>query len=321
MLVQKRLISLVSSVSLGLSAAAIPLLPVCGKAHARTGTATKSIWSSPRRIAQPAFREHLFKGKVSAQDTQAERLLLSGKYEDAQDQFSKAANRNPRDAAAINGLGLSLAMQFKLDAADDQFTKALRLNAGDPMSHVGKAYVNLFRLQSSSMTVIKQRQGILNQAEAECNLALKSDPSMPEALTALGQVQKEQGRLDEASQSFSKAIQQDPRYGMALTYRGMVELQKGDIAGAMTDFKQAVSLRSSNSTAHYGLGKAYLAQNQLDAAIKELNTSLYQFRNSAPTHIALGDCYRLQGNTVAAVKEYQQAISIKSPRMKTLICV
>lgn len=308
--VDRKVSTIVCGITLGVS---LSLSSMTVTSFAASGARAKTSTASGRRFGQSAFREHsLFRGKVSSGSALGEKLLLKGDYDSAGNAFRSVLNRNSKDTAALCGLGFVLGLQFKLDGADDCFNKALKVNANDPLAHVGKAYVSINRLQSSNMSIIGKRSAILTQAEAECRRALKIDPDMAEAHTVLGLVQKEQGRPQEAMNSFSKAVKLDPEYGMAYTQRGLLEAQNQDWASATQDLQQAISLRSSNSTAHYGMGKVYLGQKQYDEALKELNTALSLNRNSAPIHIAMGDVYRAQGNTVAAVKEYQAAIAIKS---------
>ncbi|MBY0549157.1 MAG: tetratricopeptide repeat protein [Candidatus Obscuribacterales bacterium] len=277
------------------------------------GKAAKMAPPLVARTVQPAFSEtKVLRGKLTKEVAAGEKELLAGKYPAAQEIFRQALNRNSKDLGALCGLGYALALQFKLDAADQQFTKALSLNAKDPVAHVGKAFVQVNRLQTSNMTILKQRQSILASAESECRTALRYSPDLPEGLLVLGLVQKEQGKLDAAKQSLSKSIEVDPKYSAAFVNRGLVELKQNDTASAISDFQAAIRLRSSNSTAHYGLGVAYTKTGQLDQALKELNTALSLKTNSAPTHIALGDVYRLQGNLNAAVNEYKAAIGIKA---------
>jgi tetratricopeptide (TPR) repeat protein len=300
------------SMSLFLSCAA------AGSADAKapTGTAGKPGARATAPVArnvQSAFGEtRIFRGKVSTDVATGEKALLAGNYDQAVATFRKALNSNSKDIAALCGLGFSLAIQFKLDGAEQQFKQALAVKSTDPLAHVGMAFVAINRLQSSSMTIISQKKAILTKAEAECRLALKAEPNMPEGNLVLGLIQKEQGKLGLAKASFTKSINADPKYAMAFVNRGLIELKQNDTASAITDFQQAIALRSSNSTAHYGLGKAYLQMGQLDEAYKELNTAISLKNNSAPSHIALGDVLKQQGNSVGAMKEYKAAIAIKA---------
>lgn len=311
-MLSKRNSFVLAAVSLSLSSALVSSMPADAKAATKQKSAAASA-PAVRRHVQPAFGEtKIFRGKISSDVAAGEKALLSGQYDQAGDSFRKALNTNSRDVSALCGLGFALAVQFKLDGAEQQFKKAITIKKDDPLAHVGMAFVKVNGLQSSSMTVISQKNAILTQAESECRFALKKDPEMPEALLVLGMVQKEQGKLDEAKASFSKSIAADPKYSMGFANRGLIELKQGDTASAITDFKEAIRLRSANSTAHFGLGQAYTAMGQLDEAYKELNTSLSLQKNSAPAHIAMGNVYQLQGNSVAAVREYKNAIAIKA---------
>jgi len=117
---------------------------------------------------------------------------------------------------------MALAKQFKLDAADEQFTKALTMDPHNAMAHAGKAMVLFNRLSSSSQTVIKNKDAMLKQAEAEVRQGLNIDPGMPEAHYSLGMILKEQGRLDESINEFREATRMDPKYSEA--YSGLASL-------------------------------------------------------------------------------------------------
>ncbi len=262
-------------------------------------------------LAQASKPVRVMRGRVERDVALGDRLMLKGKFERAADFYKDAINRNSHDVPALVGYGMALGRQFKLDAAEDQFDKALALDSGNALAHAGKAMVLLNRLQSSSMTIIKNRDNTLKQCETECKKALQIDPGLPEAHYTLGMVYKEQRRFDDSSREFQEAIRQDPKYSEAYAGLGLTRLAQGNVGDAVSHFQEAIRLNSGNSTAHYGLGVAYLKQNMPDNAIKELNTALYQFRNSAPVRLAMGDAYQMQGNTVAAVREYQESIRIK----------
>lgn len=275
-----------------------------------TGGYLLSNWqSADARAASSQKRK--FKVRIERDVMMADDLMLKGKYADAADLYRQACARNSRNPYAAAGLGMALAKQFKLDAADEQLDKALMLDGSNPMAHVGKAIVAMNRLQSSSMTIIKQKDSMLKQAEEQCKLALNNDPNMPEAHYTLGMVYKEQLRLDDAANEFKQALRADPKYSDAFAGLGLTKLMQSSYAEAQENFKQAINFNSGNSTAHYGLGKAYMKQGMVDAAIKELNTAMYQNPKSAPIHLAMGEAYEIQGNNVAAIKEYQESIRLK----------
>ncbi len=252
------------------------------------------------------------KGRIEREVMQAEELMAKRDYAGAAERFHDAMNKNTKNVTAIAGYGLALGKQFKLDAAEEQIDKALQLDPSNAMAHVGKAMVAMNRLQSSNVTILKQRDSMLKMAESECRTALQSDPYSPDGHYYLAQSLKEQGRLDEAAAEYKEAIKSDDKMSEAYAGLGLTKLAQNSLGEAGAAFKQAVEINSGNSTGHYGLGRVYLGQGQVDAALKELNTALYQNRNSAPVHLTLGECYNTQGNTVAAIKEFQESIRIKA---------
>jgi tetratricopeptide (TPR) repeat protein len=269
--------------------------------------------AAPKRLVAMSVNngQTVMKARLVREVVEADALMLKQKYADAAELYHQGVNKDPKNVVALTGLGMALGKQFKLDAAEDQFNKVLLLEPQNAMAHVGKAMVDINRLQSSSATVQKNRDHFLKDAESQAREALLVDPGLPEAHFYLGQALREQGRLDEAAEAFRLAIQNEPQYSEAYAGLGMVRLTQNSPVEAEANFKQAAQLNTGNSTAHFGLGRVYLQQGKVDEAIHELNTALYQFPNSAPTRLALGEAYLQQGNTIAAVKEFQEAIRIK----------
>ncbi|HEY9871712.1 MAG TPA: tetratricopeptide repeat protein [Candidatus Obscuribacterales bacterium] len=265
----------------------------------------------PGAIAQGTGGNTTLKGRIERDVAMADQLLQKGRYADAVDLYRQALKRNRRNVGVLVGLGTALARQFKLDGAEEQFDKALAIDPKNALARSGKATVLLNRLQSSSATILRNKDLILAQAEEECKKAIALDPNLAEPHLTLGLVYKDQGRLTEAAGELEAAAKLDPKSTEALVSLGLVRMALGELDKALENFKQAIALNPGNSTAHYGLGRVYLKQGQLDEAIRELNTSLYQYPNSAPAREALGAAYELQGNTVAAIKEYQESIRIK----------
>lgn len=284
---------------------------------ANTTVASESAWAgeahdgiSGTQIAV-ANGKAPYKMRITREVVRADQLMLQGKFDEAADLYKNEMGKNPKSTPAQVGFGMALAKQFKLDGAEETFDKVLKQDPMNAMAHAGKAMVLYNRLASSNNTVIKSRDAMLSQAEAEAKQALSIDPGMPEGHVTLGNIYKEQGKIDDAINAYKEATNLDPKYSEAYAQLGLAKMMKEQYGEAVSDLKMAVSLNTGNSTAHYGLGKAYYKQGQYDAALKELNTSLYQFRNSAPVHQTLGDVYAAQGNNVAAIKEFQESIRIK----------
>ncbi|MGH9550217.1 MAG: hypothetical protein ACRD3W_12620, partial [Terriglobales bacterium] len=89
-------------------------------------------------------------GGVKSDLTIAEKLLSQGKWSDAEGMFRERIVSNPTDLQATVGLGIALANQFKLDAANSLFDRVLATDPNNSAAFAGKALVMLNRLQSSS---------------------------------------------------------------------------------------------------------------------------------------------------------------------------
>lgn len=250
-------------------------------------------------------------GKAEIEIRQARDSLFRHDYAEAAALYHEIINREPRNANARAGYGLALGKQFKMGAADEQLTKALELDPNNPIAHVGKGMLNLNMLQTSNVTVLKQRESLLKSAESECREALKCDPSCPDAHYYLAQALKEQGQIEEAANEYREAIRADDKLSEAYSGLGMINMKQGNNSEAATNFRQAIALKSSNGSAHYGLGKVLLGDGKVDEAIGELNTALGLNQHSAPAHLAMGEAYAAQGNGVAAMREFRETIRIK----------
>jgi Tfp pilus assembly protein PilF len=120
-------------------------------------------------------------GRVSREVVQADELMKNDKFDQAENLYHDALNRNKNDISARVGLGMAYAKTFKLDRADEELDKALKLDPQNPIAHCGKAMVIVNRLQSSSTAWSKNKAALLAQAQAECNRALQYDAKSPEA--------------------------------------------------------------------------------------------------------------------------------------------
>jgi tetratricopeptide (TPR) repeat protein len=147
----------------------------------------KTSSSQPIKIASAQHHKAdkakpTLKIKIDNDVVMADDLMLKGKFSEAADAYHTATQKGKgKNVPATIGYGMALAKQFKLDAANEQFDKALALDPKNAMAHSGKAMVMFNRLQSSSKTVMNQKDQILKDAEEECKKGLALDGGMPEA--------------------------------------------------------------------------------------------------------------------------------------------
>src|SRR5262249_32269078 len=95
----------------------------------------------------------LLTGRVKTDISTGEKYLSQGKWSDAEGIFRDAIVNNPTDIQAAVGLGIALANEFKLDAADTILDRVLSTDPSNATAYAGKSICMLNRLQSSSGSV------------------------------------------------------------------------------------------------------------------------------------------------------------------------
>lgn len=279
------------------------------------------IWSLPASAQIAIAGDQIEKTKVSftKQMSEANALMVDGKYADAVDLYQQVLNSEPDNVEALAGLGMAYARLMKNDAADEQFAKALQLDPNNAVSHCGKAVVFLNRLETAADAT--ERKKLLRDAGRECNKALDADARVVEAHYLLGKVYREEGRFDLAEQAFTGATRLDPDYSNAFAALGAVQSQREEYAQAAESLKKAISLNANNSLAYFARGEMYAKQGQPDRAVKEYNMSIYKNPNHDFVHIALGKADESLGDHVAAIREFEEALKVKPNNPDAYLCL
>lgn len=252
-----------------------------------------------------------YRGGVSyntASARQADYLMQTGKYAEAEAKLLAALKRNPNNVEARGALSMAQAEQYKLDGAEKNAKAVLAKDPKNPAAHIALGMVYRNRTASQDMTYRLQRDMLLAQSAAELEKAIALDPNSPEALNQLGVTYRMQDRFGESEQQFVKALDIDPNFSEALVNQGITKLEKGDIGGAKSTYEQAIRLNSKNYMAHYRLGEAYAKGGDYHEALKHYNNALYLNKGNASIMSAQADAYGKQGNVAAAVANYRKAI-------------
>lgn len=138
------------------------------------------------------------------------RLAGSGKYSEAADAYKKALEKDPADAEALNGLGISYMKLKKYKEAVEIYKQAIALgsNTAWVYSNLGLAYIEA--------RMYKEALGPLTQA-------VSIMPELEEAHYNLGIAYRNLGMPKEAIASFRNAISinpnsRDAHFGLGLTH-------------------------------------------------------------------------------------------------------
>jgi len=113
---------------------------------------------------------------------------------------------------------------------------------------------------SSGMTAAQPK------AEQLLREALKSSPSDPALLSALGYIAQQKGDSDQARALYQKALQEDSTLVDAAANLGVLEAQQGHVAEAIKLWQSAFERAPGRSEIGMNLARVYCGTRQFDAA-------------------------------------------------------
>lgn len=163
--------------------------------------------------------------------------------------------------------------------------------------------------------VVSSKLGATEQALASYQEALRLNPGMSEASTALegyytnqGVAQRRSNQLTAAVQSFRQALTYSTSSANAHFELGQTLEQLGQINEAIQEYQEALKLDPDKSAAHMSLAQAYSAQGQQENAAKEYQEVLRLNPQDPVAHQGLGFAYNELGKKDEAIASLQQAV-------------
>ena len=146
--------------------------------------------------------------------------------------------------------------------------------------------------------------GLVTEAIAQCQEALKSSPQHRDSALLLGGLLSAMGLYDQALDLYGKLLKAHPHDENILLFMGSVYAEKGDFSKAIAHFKKMVRnpKLKDKSQAWYFLGRVYSSKPrpELENAISSYVTSLKLDPESLDVVLALGKIYQ-------ALREKQKA--------------
>ena len=134
--------------------------------------------------------------------------------------------------------------------------------------------------------------------------AIGVDPTLVEALVAVGNALRELGNLDKAAELYSKALRIQPRFAHAYAALGCIHFQQDRLKEANGCFEMAVTLDPSFKK---DLGLALIAAG--DKAGGKVHLS--QSKSNAIARLSLGNLAHEEGDFDAAIEHYSQALRLQ----------
>jgi tetratricopeptide (TPR) repeat protein len=309
-------------------------------AEVRTRKPNRAASPPFKRVAQPdavrtdseaAVARLQALGYVSASRTSlarqnlAESLLRRGKFAAAERELQAVLASQPRNLFANLWLAQALLRQARPGAALAAYEKAIGLPGGAREALVAAVDLALAsndfhvarRLISSAEPApdaraavyvargtVAEKQRDLKSAETNYRAALKTDPTLFDALARLFELLAASGRSTEALavvERSTRAARDSPRHVALL---GEARLGAGDAPGAERTLRHALELAPDGDSVRIVLGRALLAQKKPDEAIAAAEGA----RASADRDVVLGAAYSSKRDYQRAIKHLQAAL-------------
>jgi Tfp pilus assembly protein PilF len=154
------------------------------------------------------------------------------------------------------------------------------------------------------------RQGRMEDALREFQLALSINPNYADAHSDLGAIYYRQGRMEDALREFQLALSINPNYAEAHNNLGAVYYSQGRMEDALREFQTSLLLDPDYADVHHNLGKFYLTSGRMEDALREFQAAVKLKVDYADAHNNLGTVYEMLGRVDDAIREYQTSLKI-----------
>jgi tetratricopeptide (TPR) repeat protein len=220
-----------------------------------------------------------------------------GKTDDALAGLRKASELNPKDAGALDKLGVALYRIGRMDEAAACFRKIIALDPKNAFAH-------------GNLGLALHARGKVDEAVASYLQALELNPMLSWVHASLRYALRGRGQVEGPIPGYPKAIEIDPKDAGALDKLGVALAGKGQFDEAIACYRQAIALDPKNAGAHGNLGVAFLNKDQVDDAIASFRKALGLQPKNAGIHLVLGLALKAKGQAASSTACYNKAIAL-----------
>ncbi len=211
--------------------------------------------------------------------------------------FNHALAVTPRNAVALDNLGVALNASGRSDEAMTNYNAALQLEPGEP-----------YILYHKALVLAQQ-----NQTEAAMQLfiaAIRNKPDLAAAHYHLARLLAAQGRLDDAVAEYLACLRFEPDTPDGHYNLANVLMSQGKLAEAAAHYRASLRLDPDSSDAHNNLGAVLVRLGSLDEAVAQFQAVLKLNPNSAEAEDQLGGALQKLGQFEAARAHYAAAVRL-----------
>ncbi|HEY6241910.1 MAG TPA: tetratricopeptide repeat protein [Burkholderiales bacterium] len=254
--------------------------------------------------------------------------------------YQDALKRSPRNAEAMNMLGILCAQRGDPSLASEWIGKAISVDPQSPAYHfnLGKALRQLSRPVEAARTLeravalrgeyaealnelglAQMEAGDLEASKTAFRRALSLQPRYFEAQNNLGLAWYKQGGYEEASSSFNRAMELDPRSAEARSNLGMVYRAQGYRARAAESYRAALALSSRDPVSLSNLGNAFIDLAEYGQAITCFREATTLAPDNAEAHCYWGTAYHCNGQPLLAAEKFSEVLARNPEHIEALI--
>lgn len=221
----------------------------------------------------------------------------AGRLKAAERLYKSVLKANPKNAVALNLLGVLAFQSGQHNKAIRLIGKAISVNPNYAFAHFNLGNVFKYR-------------GKLADAEAAFGRVVTLNPRDAGAYGNLGIVLQEQGRFADAAGAFRKAAQLEPANPVAHYNLANAMLLLGEERSAAQAFQTAIQLRPDYAEAHTNLGNLFLGQNEYEKAAACFRRALEIRPDFAEAHANLGHALKELGQVEQALHTLETAVRL-----------
>lgn len=254
--------------------------------------------------------------------------------------FRESTELDLKNEKAKKGLSIALAAKGNEFVAKNQpqaarsfFLEALKVDAQNAAAYFGlgeifsdqdnveEALANYEKALSSNpklteiyvpLGILYFQKGEIAKADDLLTKAMAASPNDPETQLFVGMIRMSQNRNQEALTAFEMARSLDPTNAEAAYNIAEVLVRLDRTKDSIAEYEKATALRPNYFEAHFGLGEAHLALKNYEQAVRSLREAKRLKNDNIDAVIALGDAQRLTGNYNDAIASYNLATTFIS---------
>ena len=230
--------------------------------------------------------------------------IKAGNLDDAQLVIERILERDPDQAETLHAKAVVHAIYGELEPAKELTLRALSAHRKPQFSN--------------TLGVVHAREGELEKAAGEFELAIRRDPTLAVAHQNLGNVRMRQDDLESAKEAFTTALDKEPEYYKAMYNLALVSVKMGRILDAKHWFKTSATVKQRALDSHFNLGMIYLREGNLVESEASFNRCLAVNAKHAPTMVKLGNLQMMRGHPKRAVEQYLLALEIDPDSVEAL---